>query len=98
MNNPLLLLVAFSLQSLHPEEHIKAIAGRHTDRAEADPFNPRLYIIPDERPAGVHAPAARKGQGATGYGEGAEMGFRAVYGVISEGDFSGVSRNPALRF
>ena len=63
--------MAFSLQSLHPKEHIKGITGRHTDRAEEDPFNPRLYIIPDERPAGVRAPAARKVQGAAGYGEGA---------------------------
>ena len=89
--------MAFSLQSLHPKEHIKAIAGRHTDRAEENPCIPRLHIIPDERPAGVRAHAARKGQGAAGYGEGAEMRFWAVYGVIP-GNFSGDSRNPAPRF
>jgi hypothetical protein len=63
--------VAFSLQSLHPKEHIKGITGRNTDRAEEDPCNPRLRLIPDERPARVRAPAARKGQDAAGYGESA---------------------------
>jgi len=43
--------VAFSLQSLHPKEHIKGITGRNTDRAEEDPCSPRLRLIPDERPA-----------------------------------------------
>ena len=73
------------LQPLHLAEHIKSAAGRHKDRNDKDPRSPRLHRIPDERPAGVRAPAARKGQGAAGYGEGAEVGFQAVYGVISEG-------------
>ena len=48
------------------------------------PDIPRLYQIPDERPAG--------------YGEGAEMRFWTIYEVISEGDFLDFSRNPAPRF